>query len=111
MNDRIRLFLDEHIDAAIAAGLRRNGIDVETVVELGRRGVANIDYVIYALAERRVIVTFDQDYLAIHATGVNCAGIAFFPYGHPAIGHVVSSLVILHGVYGSDAMANVVQYL
>ena len=33
MPDRLRFHLDEHVDPAIAEGLRRYGIDVTTTVE------------------------------------------------------------------------------
>ena len=38
MSEAIRYYFDEHIDPAIAVGLRRCGIDVLTAREAGRLG-------------------------------------------------------------------------
>ena len=65
--DRIRFHLDEHVDPAIAAGLQRYGIDVTTTVGASLRTQEDAVHLAFANAERRVIVTHDNDYLRFHA--------------------------------------------
>ena len=58
----LRFHLDEHIDSAIADGLRRRGIDVTTTAEAGLRGAGDEAHVAFALSEGRVVVTNDADF-------------------------------------------------
>ncbi len=62
----LRFHLDEHIDTAIADGLRRRGIDVTTTAEAGLRGAGDEAHVAFALSEGRVLVTNDADFLRLH---------------------------------------------
>jgi hypothetical protein len=56
MPQTIRFHLDEHCDPAIAAGLRRRGIDVTTTLEAGLNGATDEEQVAYAQisADRRI---------------------------------------------------------
>lgn len=73
----IRFHLDEHIDSAIADGLRRRGIDVTTTVEAKLRTDEDDAHLAFARTEARVIVTHDADYLRMHQRGIAHAGIAY----------------------------------
>jgi predicted nuclease of predicted toxin-antitoxin system len=66
----LRFHLDEHIDTAIADGLRRRGIDVTTTPEAVLRGAEAEAHVAFALSEGRVVVTNDADFLRLHRQGV-----------------------------------------
>jgi hypothetical protein len=77
MPEPIRFHLDEHIDGAIADGLRRRGIDVTTTADVALRGAT------------------DDDYLKLHAQGVPHAGIAFCRPQARSIGEVLRSLILI----------------
>ena len=51
----IRYHLDEHIDTAIAVGLRRRGIDVSTTTEAGLLGARDAEQITFATANQRVL--------------------------------------------------------
>ena len=53
----IRFHLDERVANAVAACLRRLGIDVTTTNDAGLRGATDPDQLAYANAEGRVIFT------------------------------------------------------
>ncbi len=57
----IRFHLDEDVDPAIAAGLRRRGIDVTTSPAVGLLGARDPIQLAYARAEGRVFFTHDDD--------------------------------------------------
>jgi len=57
----VRYYLDEHIDPAIADGLRRRGIDVETTIESGHAQAPDIEQLEFARSENRVIVTTAEE--------------------------------------------------
>ena len=53
----IRYYLDEHIAKAVAKGLRRRGIDVQTLTEAGMLEATDKEHLAFARDERRAIVT------------------------------------------------------
>jgi hypothetical protein len=73
--------------------------------------LARSDQLAFALAEERVLVTFDPDYLALHNSGTPHAGIAWCPSTKYGIGQLLQMLLLLHGVADRDQMRNRVEYL
>jgi hypothetical protein len=109
--DAIRYFFDQHVFGAVAAGLRRRGVDVLTAHEAGRCGLPDPEQVQFAAAQQRVMVTFDSDYLALHNAGVLHAGIAWCPATKYAIGELVQLLYLLYMVSDRDEMQNHLEHL
>jgi len=107
----IRYHLDEHIDAAVAAGLRLRGIDVTTTVEQGLDGASDSKQLAFARSEGRVLVTCDSDFLALSSSGVPHAGIVFWPARHRRLGQVVVDLVLLWRVANAEDMTGHVEFL
>ncbi len=91
----VRFHLDEHCDPAIAAGLRRQGIDVTTTVEAGLLHARDEDHLAYGLAQGRVIFTQDKHYLRFHSIGMAHAGIAYCRHNARTIGQIVDALVLI----------------
>jgi len=69
----VKFYLDEHIPKGVVEGLRRRGIDVLTVQEAGRSGDSDERQLAFAKKEGRVLVTFDDDFLRLDASGVSHA--------------------------------------
>lgn len=111
MPDRIRFLLDEHIPAAVAAGLKQKGIDTATLHELGRRGLSDAEQVRFALEEGWVLVTYDSDYLAMARKQTAHSGIVWCAERKYSIGQLVRALALLHAVINRDAMRNHVEFL
>ena len=107
----IRFHLDEHCDPAIAAGLRRQGIDVTTTPEAGLIGATDEQQVAYALPAGRVLFTSDRDYLRLHARGEPHAGIAYCHQQTRNIGEIIDGLILIWEVFEPAEMANRVEYL
>jgi len=107
----IRFHLDENCAAAIAAGLRRRGIDVTTTPEAGLLGATDPEQVAYALPLSRVIFTQDGDFLGIHASGLPHPGIAYCPKDSRSIGEIIESLALIWELFEPEEMANRVEYL
>src|SRR5579872_549594 len=64
-SNRVRYFLDEHIDPGVIPYLRSHGIDVLTAVEAGRANqrISDADQLTYATAQGRVLVSRDKHFL------------------------------------------------
>ena len=103
--------LDEHLDHAIAQGLRSRGIDVTTTVEAGLLGADDAAHIEFALRERRVIVTSDADYLAFAIQSNEHAGIAYAPRGSRSIGQIVRDLCLMNDCLEPADMAGKVEFL
>ncbi|HWE38850.1 MAG TPA: DUF5615 family PIN-like protein [Isosphaeraceae bacterium] len=107
----IRFHLDEHCPHAIAEGLRRHGIDVTTSTDAGLLRAPDENHVAFGLANGRVIVTEDDDFLVLAARGVPHAGIAYCHQQTRSIGEVIAALVLIWEVYEPAELANRVEYL
>ena len=107
----IKYHLDEHIDPAIAAGLRQRGIDVTTTLEAGLAGASDTRQLAFASAANRVLVTCDSDLLVLADAGAAHAGIAFWPSRERRLGQVVLDLALLARVASAADMEGRVEFL
>lgn len=111
MADPIRYFFDQHMPSAVANGLRLRGVDVLTAQDAGRCGMDDPDQLQFSTGEQRVIVTHGPDFLALAASGVQYAGIAWCHATKYSIGELIQMLELLHCVVERDDMKNQVEYL
>lgn len=110
MAEPIRFYMDQHIPLAVTLGLRQRGVDVLTAQQAGRCGLQDADQLQFATAEERVVMTFDPDYLALHA-GVQHAGITWCRATKYTTSQLLQSLLLVHAVLSRDEMRNHVEYL
>jgi predicted nuclease of predicted toxin-antitoxin system len=73
----IRFHLDEHIDHAVARGLRDRGVDVTTAGDAGLLGAIDEEHLDFSRHESRVILTNDPDFMRLVHDEPNHAGLAF----------------------------------
>ncbi len=107
----VKYHLHEHIDHAIAAGLRLRGVDVTTTVEQGLDGASDTDQLAFARAQGRVLVTCDSDFIALSKNGASHAGIVFWTARRRRMGQVVLDLVHLRRVVAAEEMVDHVEFL
>lgn len=88
-----------HIATAIAEGLRSKNIEVWTAIQGGIVGLDDPDILRHCLAETRVLVTNDDDFLRLNRTGAPHAGIAYWPQQTKSIGQIIEGLVLVYEVY------------
>lgn len=110
MNAKIRYYLDENVNPAVADGLRLRGIDVITTVEAGMLSATDIEHVVLANSLGRVIFTQDRDFLRLHSQGLSHPGIVFFA-NQKDIGRIVRGLQRLFERSTAEQMQNSVVYL
>lgn len=107
----IKFHLDEHIDSAIAAGLRLRGVDVTTTLEQGLDGSSDGQQLAFAHAQGRVLVTCDSDFISLAKSGAKHSGVVFWPARHRRLGQVVLDLVLLSRVVTAEEMAGHIEFL
>ncbi len=107
----IRFHLDEHVDPAIAAGLRARGIDVTTTIGTGLESATDEAHIQFALGEGRVIFTQDRDFLRLHAAGMRHAGIAYCEQQRRSVGDIIRYLALMHDCLTAEEVAGQVEFL
>ncbi|MEM9276582.1 MAG: DUF5615 family PIN-like protein [Cyanobacteria bacterium P01_F01_bin.143] len=111
MPNKIKFHLDENVSNAIANGLRKRGINVTTSPEEGLIGASDEQQLAFALREKRVIFTFDDDFLSLAATGIEHCGIIYTPQQRQSTGKVISDLIIVWECLESEYMYNNIEFL
>jgi hypothetical protein len=99
------------VDPAIAAGLRRRGIDVTTSPEVRLLGARDPIQLAYAHAEGRVLFTHDEDHLKLNAQGVEHSGIAYCHRLRRSIGEIIDGLALIWEICEPAEMVNRVEYI
>ncbi len=107
----IRFHLDENCDPRIAAGLRRHGVDITTTQEAGLLHRSDEEQLTFAMAQSRVIVTQDPDFLRMAGAGHDHPGIAFYDSNARSLGDVIRGLNLIWEVLEPEEMHNHVEYL
>jgi len=110
MADRIRFHLNEHVDPAIASALRRAEIDVTTTIEAGLRTKNDEAHLQFALIERRVIVTRDQDFLRFAAKKSDHCGIVFYT-ANQSMREIIEGLILIYEVMVPEEIHNKIEYV
>ncbi len=107
----IRFHLDEHVDAAVADGLRRRGVDVTTTPGAGLLEATDEVQLAYCRGQGRVLFTGDAGFLRLHAAGQPHAGIAYCHQQSRSIGDIIRGLVLIWEVLEPEDMQEKVEYL
>jgi len=108
--ERIKLYTDEHVPRAVVRGLRERGVDTLTVSEAGMLGAGDEEHLTFALREGRVLFTLDDDFLRLHDSGRQHAGIVYSPQP-TAIGDMIYGLMLVVEVLDSEEMKGQVEFL
>lgn len=107
---KVKFYTDEHIAKAVVKGLRVRGINAINCVEAKMLGESDEQQLAFARQEGRVIVTYDNDFLKLHAEGAIHAGIAFATNPLP-IGDMIRVLLLLHEVLSTEDMENQIEFI
>ena len=110
MSEKTKFYTDEHVPTAVVAGLRRRGVDVLTTREAGMLGASDEEHLALATEDSRAIFTQDDDFLRLHARGLNHSGIAYARQQTP-IGEIIRGLMLIYQVLDASDMQNHVEYL
>jgi len=74
------------------------------------RGATDEELLNYALSQRRVVLTQDADFLRLHATGTNHAGIIYASQQTP-VGKLIHGVMLIVGVLGAEEMIDHIEFL
>ena len=108
--ERVKFYLDEHVDLDIAKALQRRGIDVTTAQDENQRKTDDAILIETATRQGRVFVTQDADSLRIAARGIQHAGIAYAPQNTP-IGEILRALLTIYDATDAEGMQQQIEYI
>jgi len=63
--------MDEHVSKAVIRGLRQRGVDVLTTPEAEKLNAMDAEHLGFALSDKRVIFTQDDDFLKLAASNTS----------------------------------------
>jgi uncharacterized protein with PIN domain len=106
----VKFYTDEHVAKAIARGLRQRGVDAITAAEANLLGAADEQHLMFALSQDRVMFTEDEDFLSLHAAGIEHAGIVY-AHQRTSIGEIIRGLMLVYQVFDADEMRGHVEFL
>jgi hypothetical protein len=86
-------------------------VDITTTPEVGLLQASDDTQLAHAVAQQRVIVTQDTDFLRMTAAGVESPGMAFYPDQGRTIGQVIRELLLIWEVYEREDMRNRIEFL
>ncbi len=107
----LSLLCDENIPYLIVEGLRRRGLNVVTVQEIGLSSEKDKVIIDRARKEGRIIYTRDTDFLRLHQIGYKHSGIF---YHHPlsySTGEVIRKITLVCESLSIEKMKNCVKFL
>jgi predicted nuclease of predicted toxin-antitoxin system len=109
----VKFYLDENVHRypAVAAGLRRRGIDVQTVMDSNLRTATDQEQFAYAQKTGRVIFSHDDDILVLASRADHHAGVAFCELHVRTIGQIIQGLALIWEVLEADEMYNNIEFI
>ena len=107
----IRFHLDEHIDPAVADGLRRRQIDVTTSADTELLGADDDAQLSFANSHARVMVTNDSDFLRRNQRGECHCGIVYCQPQARTVGEIISALELIWEVLEPEEIAARVEFI
>jgi Domain of unknown function (DUF5615) len=111
----ISFYMDEHVPKAITNGLRLRGIDVLTVQEDDRTGIADNLVFDRAIELQRILFTQDDDFLVEvqkrQQLGLTFSGVIYAHQLAISIGKCINDLELIAQVVTLEELAGIVQYL
>ncbi|MDY6789132.1 MAG: DUF5615 family PIN-like protein [Candidatus Nanohaloarchaea archaeon] len=105
-----KFLADEHIDRPSVESLKKKGIDIEIVQDIGKKGSPDREILKYAKRQDRVIISRDADFLVLDQEGKDHAGIIFL--ARPLdIGDIIRQVEKIHLLYDGEELEDRVVFL
>ncbi|MDA1191598.1 MAG: DUF5615 family PIN-like protein [Candidatus Poribacteria bacterium] len=111
----LRIYTDEHVPTVIADELRRRNVNAQSARDVGNLGIDDSEQLEYAIRERAVLFTHDDDFLRLavvwEQSGREHWGILFAPATRYTIGERIRRLLEYAVMLNPEEMRNKVEYL
>ena len=111
MGAKLRFHLDESVNHHVARALEREGIDVTTSTET--KLLSTDDNVQWAFAKRegRVLLTRDDDFLALAKRDTDHPGVAYWRQNGRTLGAMIVNCVALYDNLSAEEMRGRIEFV
>lgn len=107
----MQFYFDESVELAVSQQLQRAGIDVVSAHSMDLLGDSDDNHLQRATHLKRVLCTYDQDFLRLAAEGISHHGIIFTQQQTASIGEWVREIKRIHAEHEADDLVEQVLYL
>lgn len=110
----LQVYTDEDMYATVARALRERGYDAVTTPEMGNLGRSDVDQLIYAVSQKRAILTFNvHDFVQLHKEYIrfNREHWGIIVSKRLPLGEVVKRMLNLLNNLSAEEMHNRLEYL
>ena len=111
----VRIYTDESVDVAVAAGLKRRGVDAWSARDVGNLGLSDEEQLRYASREQAVIFSHDADFLRLaHGWTLQAKehwGIIYGQEQKLGVGECIRRLLDYILMLEADGMKNRIEFL
>ena len=107
---KIKFYLDESVNVAVVAGLKRRGVHASSARDSGNRGLSDLGQLEYAGNNNFVIVTHDDDFISMVSKKQH-SGIVYVHQQKYTIGHLIRNLKLLWDIVEDEEMKNHIEFL
>ncbi|GAN33361.1 MAG: hypothetical protein DYG83_11715 [Candidatus Brocadia sp. AMX2] len=107
---KLAFYTNESVNVAVAEGLKRRGVKVVSARDSGNLGLSDKEQLDYAARNNFVIVTHDDDFLAM-AMKFEHTGIAYVHQQKYSVGGLIRGLKLLWDIAEQKDMVNHVEFL
>lgn len=107
---KLRIYVDESVNAAVAEGLKRRGIIAFSAKELGKVGITDEEQLEIAIQNRAAIFTHDADFLRA-ATRKSHWGIIYVHQRKLSVGECIRTLKVIAETTEPEEIKNKVLFL
>jgi hypothetical protein len=107
----LRFYFDESVELVVSQQLEAGGLDIVSAHSLKKLGDDDRNHLQRAAEMRRVLCTYDSDFLVLAAQGVQHSGIVFAPQHKMSIGGWVREIRALHSRVTEEDLIGTVVYL
>jgi len=108
----IRIYTNESVNVAVTEGLRRRGVNAISAKDVGNLGLTDEDQLKYALKEKLVIFTHDDDFLSlVRKSKLEHGGIIYVHQQRLSIGEYIRRIKFLVETRSLNEMMNRIQFL
>ena len=111
----IKIYTDESVPVAVAAGLRRRGVDARSARDVGNLGLTDVEQLRFALTSHYLLFTHDTDFLALAANlvagGESHWGLVYAHQEKLGIGGCIRRLKEIVDVFEPEEMRDHVEFL
>ena len=112
---KIKIYADENVNGAIVSGLRRRGVEIQSMHEAGNLGITDEEQLLYAAAQNACSFTHDDDLLTIadhwQKIGKEHFGIIFVHQEKLSVGEIISRIKLIVDILSSEEMKNHIEFL